>query len=164
MKAPRGLASRMRAVMALATILAPGIAVAGPPPLDHAMSTWASVRQPPAYRYALTDLNTDGKPDAIVLVSDPKYCGSGGCSFLVFQGTSIGFKVVCDATITREPIYVLNEVRSGWRTLSVWVAGGGVEPGQVLMRFNGREYPGNPSMEPRAPAADLKTARQLTLQ
>lgn len=154
----------MRAVCTVAIVLVPAIVVAGTFTLDQAVSTWASETTPPAYRYALTDLSSDGRLDAIVLISDPDYCGTGGCTLLVIQGTSAGFKVISDSTITREPIYLLREVRSGWHTISVLVAGGGVEAGQALMRFNGKQYPGNPSIEPRATAADLKTATKLTLQ
>jgi len=154
----------MRAVFAFAIILVPAIVVAGTPSLDPVLSTWASATKPPAYRYALTDLNNDGRSDAIVLISGPEYCGSGGCNLLVLQGTSAGFKLISDSTITREPIFILREVRSGWHSLSVLVAGGGAEAGQALMRFNGKQYPDNPSMEPRATAADLKAATKLALQ
>src|ERR1700676_2125153 len=38
------------------------------------------------FRFALEDLNGDGRADAIVLMSGPPWCGSGGCTMLIFQG------------------------------------------------------------------------------
>jgi hypothetical protein len=137
---------------------------AGSGALNDAISKWAAPSKSPAYRSALTDLNADDIADAIVLLSDPRYCGSGGCELLVLKGSASGFEVISSSTITREPIYLLPELRSGWHTLSVLVGGGGAPDGQALMRFNGKKYPGNPSVEKRATAADLKSAQRLTLK
>jgi hypothetical protein len=109
-RSSREVASTMRTLIAIVVVPMPTIGLAGTPAVDHAVSTWASARKPPGYRYALTDLNRDGLPDAIVLVSDSEYCGSGGWTLLVLKGTSAGFEVMSDATITREPIDVLREV------------------------------------------------------
>lgn len=155
----------MKRLFLLASMALSSAAIAaGPPELEAAIAAWAAPEPLPTYRYALTDLNGDGQMDAIVLALGPYYCGSGGCTMAIFKGTSDGFAAVSDASITREPIYVLTEVKSGWHTLSVHVAGGGAQPGQALLRFDGAKYPSNPSMQERASQTDLKTAQQLTLQ
>jgi hypothetical protein len=134
------------------------------PALDSAIKVWANETTVPSYKYALVDLNDDGVGDAVVLITDHQYCGSGGCSLVIFQGVAGGFKLVSSSTITREPILLLPEKRYGWHTLSVLIAGGGGEPGQVIMRFNGIKYPFNPSMQPRAKSNLLKGAKTLMLR
>ena len=114
-----------------------------------------------AYEYAMADLNADAIPDALVLFTGPEWCGSGGCNMVVLRGAKDGFVFVSSSTITRQPVRVLKEARNGWRSLSVSVAGGGSDSGEVLMRFNGKRYPGNPTTQPRAKAADLRDAATL---
>jgi hypothetical protein len=153
-----------RTYLAAATGLASSLLQAAPPALDKAMQEWASPEPTPAYRHALTDLDGDGALDAIVLVVTPYYCGSGGCSMVIFKGTAHGFRIVSDATITKQPIYVLPEVKHGWHTIAVYVSGGGAEAGHALLQFDGEQYPGNPSMQKRASPGDIKSARRLTLE
>lgn len=131
------------------------------PALEKAIKAWAEESTIPTYKYAFADLNDDGIDDAVVLITDNQYCGSGGCSFVIFRGVAGGFKLVSSSTITREPILLLPEKKKGWHTLSVFVAGGGANAGQVMMRFNGNKYPGNPSMQPKAKKNDLKDAKTL---
>ncbi len=129
--------------------------------LEKAVRAWTEESKIPTYKYAFVDLNDDGIDDAVVLITDIHYCGSGGCSFVIFQGVAGGFKIVSSSTITRAPILLLPEKKKGWHTLSVFVAGGGAKPGQVMMRFNGKKYPGNPSTQPNAKGNDLKGAETL---
>jgi len=136
---------------------------AGLPALDAAIASWSRSGAVPTYKYVLVDLNEDSTPDAVVLVTDPYYCGSGGCSMLILRGTKGAFKLLSSSTITREPILVLPEKRYGWHTLSVWCSGGGISLGQVLMRFNGSRYPLNPSMQPKASTLKLRDAHTLKL-
>jgi hypothetical protein len=131
------------------------------PALEKAIKEWAKESTAPTYKHAFADLNDDGVDDAVVLITDNQYCGSGGCSFVIFKGVSGGFKVVSSSTITREPILLLPEKKKGWHTLSLYVAGGGAKSGQVMMRFNGKRYPGNPSTRPKAMKNDLKDATSL---
>jgi hypothetical protein len=109
----------------------------------------------PLFRHALIDLNSDGSDDAIVLLLGPSWCGSGGCTMLVFCGTKDKFTFVSGSTITYEPIRVSPEKAHGWKTLIVYSKG----KGDVLMRFNGERYPLNPSMQPKATPAQVDTAQ-----
>jgi len=131
------------------------------PALERALSAWANTATPPSSTHAFVDLNDDGIDDAVVLISDSQYCGSGGCTLVIFQGLADGFKHISTSSITREPILLLPEKRKGWHTLSVHVAGGGATPRQVMLRYNGKKYPGNPSMQPKATKNDLKGATTL---
>jgi hypothetical protein len=111
----------------------------------------------PMYREAFTDLDGDGLVDAIVLLSNSSWCGSGGCNMLVFHATKDGFTFVSSSTITTEPIRVSSEKSSGWKTLIVYSRG----KGDVLMPFDGRRYPLNPSTQPKASAAQVSAAQTV---
>ena len=73
---------------------------------------------------------------------------------LVFRGTKAGFAFVCSTTITSEPIRVSTEKSFGWKTLIVFSKG----KGDVLMPFDGKRYPLNPSSQPKAAAALVSAA------
>ena len=152
-----------RIILLLAAAVAPQVAYGGPALLDKAIAEWAETIKAPAYGYSLTDLNDDSVPDAVVLLKDLKYCGSGGCTMVVLLGMPSGFQYVSRTTIMREPIAVLAETCHGWHTLAVLVSGGGAIPGQALLRFDGTEYPLNPSMQPRAAPEDLQVSVVLEL-
>jgi hypothetical protein len=107
------------------------------------------------FRFALEDLNGDGRPDAIVLMSGPTWCGSGGCTMLVFRGVDNGFEFFSKSTVTSEPIRISKKRVHGWRTLIVHSKG----KGNVLMPLNEwRTYPPNPSLQPGASRAEVDAA------
>lgn len=109
----------------------------------------------PAFRHFVTDLNGDHVSDAVVLLQSPDWCGSGGCTLLVFQGQARGLKLLSASTISEVPIGVLSESHQGWKSLIVFSKGRGV----VVMHFNGKGYPRNPSMQPQVTRTQMQTAR-----
>ena len=131
--------------------------------IDAAVRTWVKTGPVPSFMYALADLDGDGILDAVVLVNDPRYCGSGGCTMVVLTGTAIGFDVVSSSTVTWGPISVLSAKRYKWHTLAVHVAGGGISPAEVLLPFDGHRYPRNPTLQPIASPEDLVGATILNL-
>jgi hypothetical protein len=110
--------------------------------------------QEPRFDHALFDLDGDGRKDAIVLLTGSLWCGSGGCTMLVFRGTPDRFAFISRSTITREPIRVSTETVGGWKTLIVSARG----VGDVLMPFDGTGYPLNPSKQPKATSAQVNAA------
>jgi hypothetical protein len=83
------------------------------------------------------------------------WCGSGGCRMLVLKRTDDSWEVVVHTTVTWPPVYVLANTSYGWRSIGVWVQGGGIQAGyEVELAFDGRTYPSNPS---RPPARRLET-------
>lgn len=79
--------------MALAALLLTHCAsIAGHPALDPAVATALGT---PGIKYvsALVDLDGNARPDAVVLVQDSDWCGTGGCNLLVSQRTAAGFSL-----------------------------------------------------------------------
>jgi hypothetical protein len=69
--------------------------------IDAAVRIWVKGGPLPAFTYSLVDLNDDGILDAVVLLNDPRYCGSGGCTLLILAGTASGFDVLSSSTVVR---------------------------------------------------------------
>lgn len=116
-----GWGSLMRRTLATGLgMLLPALAAAAPPEgLDAALEQWAR-RPVDRYQFALADLNADGERDVIVHVSDPSFCGNGGCPLVVFRGGG-AYTVVASSGNVRKPIYLLNDRRGGWQTLAAMV-------------------------------------------
>ncbi len=101
------------------------------------------------YALAFRDLNGDGTPEAIVYLVGKNWCGSGGCNTLILTPNGSSWRIVANIRITRPPIYVLTDVSNGWRSIGVWVQGGGIQRGyEAELRFDGKTYPKNPSVPP----------------
>jgi hypothetical protein len=101
------------------------------------------------YQMETIDLNDDGYDDALVLLIGPMWCGTGGCTLLIFEGLKDAARFVSDSTLVRGPITISSSRTKGWRDLIIKVAGGGAVPGKVALKFDGRKYPLNPSIQPR---------------
>jgi hypothetical protein len=142
---------------------APALAEA-PPGLSEAVRAYAQQVTAPSFEYALVDLNDDGTPDALVLLRDRVWCGSGGCTLLVLRGKAGAFTLVSTSTIINEPIRVAREREHGWHTLLVTVQGGGIQPALVELRFDGKKFPFNPTLQPRASQKQIDAATPLTFQ
>jgi len=95
---------------ALLSLINPAVPDA-PPALLSAIDSHlkSTIDDRPRFRHVLVDLSGDGRPEAIVLLQGTDWCGSGGCTMLVFRGTATGFGFVSRSTITYEPIRVLPE-------------------------------------------------------
>lgn len=100
------------------------------------------------YKIAEIDLNGDKKKDALVLLEGMMWCGTGGCTMLVFQQAKDGFRMVSSIPLVREPVIVSETSTKGWRDIQVYVS----KVGNVLLKFNGSSYPANPSLETPLPA------------
>jgi putative lipoprotein len=120
--------------------------------LAYLAKTGADPRSIDPHQTALIDLNGDGLQDALVLLQNPMYfCGTGGCTLLVFKGTKSGFQFVSRSTLIRSPVLVSETKTHGWRDLVVEVSGGGIAPKRVALKFTGKKYPLNPSTLPPLP-------------
>jgi hypothetical protein len=101
------------------------------------------------YRSAFVDLKDDGTHEVIVYFTDQHSCGSGGCTALILAPKGSSYEVVASITIVRLPIRVLTTKSKGWHDISVWVAGGGIQPGyEAKLSFDGKTFPSNPTVPP----------------
>ncbi|MUJ23615.1 hypothetical protein [Aliivibrio fischeri] len=112
------------------------------PDINQAVSL-ISQENKPNFDVGYADLNSDGLDDAIVMLKGMNWCGSGGCTVLIFQNTGSDFTFISKSTVTGSPIRIAETKTSGWNDIIVWSKG----KGSVLMRFDGESYPSNPSMQ-----------------
>jgi hypothetical protein len=105
-------------------------------------------------RYAATrvDLNGDGRAEVVATLTGRSICGSGGCLAVVLTPAGKGWRTAMRATVSRQPIALLPTRTRGWRDIGISVAGGGARAGMARMRFDGRRYPGNPTLQPALPS------------
>ena len=98
------------------------------------------------YTLAWADLNGDRRDEALVYVSGPYVCGSGGCDLLILSRGRRGWRLMSEASITNPPIRILSTRTRGWSDIGVQVQGGGIVRGyEARLRFNGSGYSSNPS-------------------
>ncbi len=107
------------------------------------------------YRAAPVDLNGDGLAEVVVLAQARSFCGSGGCMMLVLTAEGESYRVVTKTTVVQKPIRLLPTSTNGWRDIVVRVGGGGAEPANRLLGFDGRTYPTNPTVPPSRPIAKV---------
>lgn len=109
------------------------------------------------YSVGYADLNGDGLDDALVFLKGMHWCGSGGCTLMVFKNLGDSYQFISDASITSTPISVAKTKNNGWNDLIVWSRGFGL----VLMTFDGNKYPLNPSVESPASESQIIGSRLI---
>lgn len=110
------------------------------------------------YLETWTDLNGDQIKDAVVLLQGTEWCGSGGCTMLIYHAKNDhSLSLITKTTVTDTPIYQLSTKQNGWSDLSVYSKG----VGQVKLSFDGQSYPTNPSLA--KPYQIQKADQQLEL-
>ncbi len=99
-----------------------------------------------ATRVAWTDLNGDGRDDALVYLTNADWCGSGGCTVLVYEqldgidADEFGrFRVAAEISLVSGPVTVVDGP-GYWRDLVVQGDGG-----PRRLRFDGETYPLSPA-------------------
>lgn len=114
-------------------------------PAELTKAVQAFTQEDVSFQAAFADLNNDGINDGIVLLEGTNWCGSGGCTLLVFEGLDNGsYKLASKSTVASAPVYVLEATSHGWSDLSVYTSG----KGQVILKWGGSNYPSNPSLQP----------------
>ena len=118
-----------------------------------AVNDYLSARGAPlysAYEYTRTDLDGDGRRDAIVLFTTPyhSWCNKDGCEAAIFKAQDDHFNLVGKMNPVRGPLMVSNTKTNGWKDIIIRVSGRAYAPKNVAMRFNGTSYPQRPEMQP----------------
>lgn len=114
------------------------------------------------YDFTGVDLNGDGKPEGLVLFSGDDWCTKTGCSLVVFQEETTGYKVISHVTQARAPVLIGPEANFGWRDLMVATGGGGAPLRTVRLGFNGKGYPANALLQPE-PLQDMLSRSQQVM-
>jgi hypothetical protein len=93
------------------------------------------------------DLNGDDSLDALVYLSGPDWCGSGGCTLLVFEAIpgpdayELGpYRPAAEISLVTGPVLVAEAGLDGWRDLVMRNDGATLH----VLRFDGETYPGSP--------------------
>lgn len=94
------------------------------------------------------DLNSDGADDALVYLESETWCGSGGCTVLVFEAipdsleaAELGaFRPAAEISLMHGPVVVADTDTDGWKDLLVQDADGNTS----RLSFDGETYPMSP--------------------
>ncbi|MET0464255.1 MAG: hypothetical protein ABW007_13915 [Chitinophagaceae bacterium] len=103
----------------------------------------AMKKQDRQFTFIEMDLNGDRKKEIFVGFNGSYYCGSGGCTALLLHHNGT---LITRFTVTKYPIVVRPISTNGWRDLLIGTAA--PSPSMHLVKWNGKKYPGNPSMQP----------------
>jgi hypothetical protein len=96
----------------------------------------------------LSRIRVDVFPDLIGSLEDAEEIVVEGHVVRVLSAEAIA-----RTTITQLPIRILPTRTNGWRDISLWVQGGGIQPGyEAILSFDGKAYPSNPSVPPAKPS------------
>jgi heat shock protein HslJ len=92
------------------------------------------------YLYSRFDLNGDGRDEVFAYPLGSIFCGTGGCTLLLFTETSGGLSLVNSFPIARTPLIVSREKTEGWNDIFKPESGGGAPPSYVRYAFDGARY------------------------
>ena len=108
------------------------------------------------YRWLTYDLNDDGHEE---LITQLDWCGSGGCTLLIFENHQQKWRFNSRITLVNTPLNLGQQKHYGWRDLVLFVRGGGAQPNQHVLRYDKISYPLNPSMAPVASFDDISSVQ-----
>ena len=108
------------------------------------------------YLDKMVDLNGDGVLDAVVVLQGMDWCGSGGCTMMVYEGGKDAMTFKSKSTVTDTPIRVAMTKTNGWNDLIVSSDGK-----DRKLAFDGKNYPANPSLVSPAQGDQVTAAKVL---
>lgn len=114
----------------------------------------AAAREGARYDYNRVDLDGDGQPETLVYLFSQAWCGSAGCTALVFEQQRGKYVLVTNISGVENPIIVSRDRSHGWRDLVAHVRWGErdgrtVRDYYAVLRYDGATYP---DQFPGAPA------------
>jgi hypothetical protein len=100
-------------------------------------------------RYLATSvlLHNGDPPEIVTYVEGRNLCGSGGCGLAILTSDQGALHVLTETTVTQLPVRILNHSTNGWHDITV-LARNGVGGDEVVLKFNGKRYPSNPTLQP----------------
>ena len=125
------------------------------PKLEQFLRAYASGDETPkdtAVRYFAAKV--PGSNMTIAYLSGRYLCGTSGCSSLILRPRGHSYEILGAIGIHWPPIRLLSTKHYGMPDFSVWVQGGGLQPGyQAAVQFDGKDY-GNPTEPPSRRISD----------
>nr|MCC4820403.1 hypothetical protein [Vibrio lentus] len=83
------------------------------------------------------------------------WCGSGGCTLLIFENHQDNWRFNSRVTLVKGDIRLGKSQNHGWQDLIFNVSGGGATPAKHTLSYSGVSYPLNPNVAPVADDADI---------
>lgn len=92
------------------------------------------------YSAAHADLNGDGNDEVFVLLMGPFFCGTGGCTLLLFSRGMDGYSLLANIPTSDPPVIVAETGPEGYADFWRMQAGGGAPAEYVLHRYRDGKY------------------------
>lgn len=108
------------------------------------------------FEQAGADLNSDGKAEALVLLTGQDWCSPQGCTLAIFQPSEVGFRPISQIVGVKPPVAVAASSNAGWRDLVVKTGASKI----VRLQFTGGGYPANAAVQPDG-SADVAQSEVL---
>ncbi len=105
------------------------------------------------YEYVRADLNGDGLREGLVMFNLPHsyWCGWSGCTMAVFQAGDNSFTLLSQTSKIRGPIVLGQTHTNGWEDIGVRISGTDYADRNVLLKFDGMQYPTTPMDQEEIP-------------
>lgn len=105
--------------------------------------------------YSEYDLNQDGKKETFIGLTGGYFCGSGGCTALLLADNG---DLITKFTVAEYPFTISTSATNNWKDILIESAGK-----QHLLKFDGKTYPSNPSIQPEVKEISGTGDKVLTL-
>jgi len=92
------------------------------------------------YVYNRVDLNDDGREEVFVYPLGSIFCGTGGCTLLLFTQSKGGYSLINEFPISRTPVMVSPQKTSGYHDVFKPESGGGAAATYLRYAFDGMQY------------------------
>lgn len=86
------------------------------------------------------DLNADGADEIFVYLMGPYFCGSGGCTLLIFDQGVDGYSLLANIATSSPPVIVATSTTNGYADVWRMQSGGGAPAEYVQHVFNDGKY------------------------
>ncbi len=101
-----------------------------------------------AFVYKMAALSSENSclSPMVYLTAGSGYCGTGGCTVLMFGCAKEGYRLLGATSVAFPPVYIAKSVTSGYHDIKVHVKNKDL----ALLKFDGRHYPSNASTAPKS--------------
>ena len=114
----------------------------------HAVKTFDKNIGKENFRYKMAHLSVKESclSPVVFLTAGSGYCGSGGCTILMFDCAKNGYRLIGATSVALPPVYITKSITRGYHDIKVHVRNKDLG----LLKFNGKRYTSSASMAPAA--------------